>query len=160
MPSWSTRYVHVCDDKDRCLLADHSCTALSNHRQLDQLHGATALASPSSHTRKMSSSGLSPLSRPHEFSSGGSGGMSALFGSSPPAHSLGPPMQPVKPTAGSATAQQPSGSSQAHPLPQTNNPTPHDTPELGASRSSVEPQNFYSSHGESDGAIGPDLGGC
>jgi len=62
----------------------------------------------------------------------------AMFGTSPPTHFLGSPMQ-LQPSF-----------SQAAPLPQTSNPTPLDTPDLAAQKSGNEQQQgYYSSRGKS-----------
>jgi GTP cyclohydrolase II len=114
-------------------------------QKLDNLHGITAIPSPSSHARKMSSSGLSPMVRPLE-SAGGS--FSTMYGSSPPAQPLGPPSHPLR-TSATATSSASTTSSAAGVLPQTNNPTPHGTPDLDgvARRGSLDAHaQTYSSH--------------
>ncbi|UZJ54574.1 hypothetical protein CBS101457_003894 [Exobasidium rhododendri] len=99
--------------------------------KVDQLHGAATIGSPSSHSRRISSNGLSPLTRPHDAIQPGL----AIFGSSPPSQPLGPPIFGI-------TRNEPS---QAAPLPQTNNPTPLDTPDLGVQAAGNELQSYYSS---------------
>jgi hypothetical protein len=102
--------------------------------QIDQLHGAASVGSPTFQNHRSSFSGLSPLTRPHEISQSGL----AIFGSSPPAQPLGPP------SIGYARAE----ASQAAPIPQTTNPTPRDTPDLTAQGGGHEVQGYYSSRGE------------
>ncbi|PWN52500.1 hypothetical protein IE53DRAFT_326546 [Violaceomyces palustris] len=83
--------------------------------KVDSLHGAATLSSPSSHARRMSSTGLSALSAAN-FSP--SQPIDNLLSSSPPPQPLGPPLTSLQ-------------------LPQTTNPTPEMTPELSAKKSPV-----------------------
>ncbi|EPQ26061.1 uncharacterized protein PFL1_06269 [Pseudozyma flocculosa PF-1] len=84
--------------------------------KVDALHGAATLPSPSSHARRQSSTGLSPLVQTTTASSGSAAAALAL-GSSPPPHALGPSvLQSI------------------HGVPQTNSPTPVLTPDLGAKK--------------------------
>lgn len=93
------------------------------------------------HYRKLSSSGLSPLTRPQDSLAQGL----AIFGSSPPQQPLGASLLASMPADGNPATIPPPPL--ANHLPQTNNPTPKDTPELSAQKSSFDP-NFYSSRGE------------
>lgn len=116
------------------------------HLQVDQLHGAATLSSPSVQTRRLST-GLSPVHRPIEqFSSLGNG---HALASSPPSQPLGPPLEAAS-ILGSR-----SGVSNAGALPHTNNNTPDKTPETGPTKTASELQSYYSSRGESGSPLVP-----
>lgn len=126
---------------------------LSPLHQIDDLHGAATLGSPTLPARKPSMGGLSPIQRPLNSQSS----LSALLGSSPPPQPLGPSLQSATSSAITSMTQPSASNSQpsptlahAHPLPQTNsNTTPSATPELGPQNGSADPPSYYSKHGKS-----------